>query len=717
MSHNNLIRTIKNNIVISICILSVLMASLIMLLEFIQYKQDVVQIRERYIEEQKAMIKDRVLEFIDYVEFVKSSSERDMERNLISRVEAAWQSIDYMYKTYKNEMPEETLKELIKNGLRNVRFGSEDHYYFIEDSKGNNVLFAYDLEMEGLNYWDLQDSQGNYTVQEEIHLALAQGAGMVEGYWPKPNDYYGENYLKRTYVKYFEPYDWIIGTGAYLKDSERNAKQEILMRMESIRFGKQGYIFANTYDGIALVLDGQVVTEYKNIWELEDPNGYKVIQAEREAVKNPDGEYIYYVWNKLAEEAAAPKVSFIKGIEDWEWMIGSGVYLDDVELIIADRQSQMVSKFRSTMINISILTLLVLGIIYSITTQMTRRIKHNLLVFTDFFREASEEDKTINLDQVGYEEFEELGIRVNEMVKARADVQSELAKVNENLEIMVSKRTSELESKIEDLGIMQDKLIQKEKMAIVGELVPGFAHDINTPVGVAITANSFVQEQIKMIRSNFEEGKLKRSMIENCLEDISESTSIIENNLRLSAEQIQSFKRLSIDQSIDEFRTFDLVAYIKEISLSLSPLLKSGQHSVEIGAPENLEIVSYPGVYFQVLSNLISNSVVHGFTGREKGVIRIEMSADESNLRIKYSDNGIGIEGKYLDKIFNPYFTTKKHAGGSGIGLNIVYNLISTTLDGSITCESQFGEGTTFFIEVEKHLSERPEVSEYEDLN
>jgi len=717
MSHNNLIRTIKNNIVISICILSVLMASLIMLLEFIQYKQDVVQIRERYIEEQKAMIKDRVLEFIDYVEFVKSSSERDMERNLISRVEAAWQSIDYMYKTYKNEMPEETLKELIKNGLRNVRFGSEDHYYFIEDSKGNNVLFAYDLEMEGLNYWDLQDSQGNYTVQEEIHLALAQGAGMVEGYWPKPNDYYGENYLKRTYVKYFEPYDWIIGTGAYLKDSERNAKQEILMRMESIRFGKQGYIFANTYDGIALVLDGQVVTEYKNIWELEDPNGYKVIQAEREAVKNPDGEYIYYVWNKLAEEAAAPKVSFIKGIEDWEWMIGSGVYLDDVELIIADRQSQMVSKFRSTMINISILTLLVLGIIYSITTQMTRRIKHNLLVFTDFFREASEEDKTINLDQVGYEEFEELGIRVNEMVKARADVQSELAKVNENLEIMVSKRTSELESKIEDLGIMQDKLIQKEKMAIVGELVPGFAHDINTPVGVAITANSFVQEKIKMIRSNFEEGKLKRSMIENCLEDISESTSIIENNLRLSAEQIQSFKRLSIDQSIDEFRTFDLVAYIKEISLSLSPLLKSGQHSVEIGAPENLEIVSYPGVYFQVLSNLISNSVVHGFTGREKGVIRIEMSADESNLRIKYSDNGIGIEGKYLDKIFNPYFTTKKHAGGSGIGLNIVYNLISTTLDGSITCESQFGEGTTFFIEVEKHLSERPEVSEYEDLN
>jgi len=717
MSHNNLIRTIKNNIVISICILSVLMASLIMLLEFIQYKQDVVQIRERYIEEQKAMIKDRVLEFIDYVEFVKSSSERDMERNLISRVEAAWQSIDYMYKTYKNEMPEETLKELIKNGLRNVRFGSEDHYYFIEDSKGNNVLFAYDLEMEGLNYWDLQDSQGNYTVQEEIHLALAQGAGMVEGYWPKPNDYYGENYLKRTYVKYFEPYDWIIGTGAYLKDSERNAKQEILMRMESIRFGKQGYIFANTYDGIALVLDGQVVTEYKNIWELEDPNGYKVIQAEREAVKNPDGEYIYYVWNKLAEEAAAPKVSFIKGIEDWEWMIGSGVYLDDVELIIADRQSQMVSKFRSTMINISILTLLVLGIIYSITTQMTRRIKHNLLVFTDFFREASEEDKTINLDQVGYEEFEELGIRVNEMVKARADVQSELAKVNENLEIMVSKRTSELESKIEDLGIMQDKLIQKEKMAIVGELVPGFAHDINTPVGVAITANSFVQEKIKMIRSNFEEGKLKRSMIENCLEDISESTSIIENNLRLSAEQIQSFKRLSIDQSIDEFRTFDLVAYIKEISLSLSPLLKSGQHSVEIGAPENLEIVSYPGVYFQVLSNLISNSVVHGFTGREKGVIRIEMSADESNLRIKYSDNGIGIEGKYLDKIFNPYFTTKKHAGGSGIGLNIVYNLISTTLDGSITCESQFGEGTTFFIEVEKNLSERPEVSEYEDLN
>lgn len=195
-----------------------------------------------------------MLEFIEYVEFVRSTQRKHVEQNLKTRVDSAVQTIANLHEKYANTLPEEELKNIIKDALRTNRFETENNYYFIEDSKGNNVLFAYSPEMEGLNYWNLQDAKGNFTVQDEVSKALRDGEGYVTGYWPKPRDYYGDAYEKLTYVKYYEPFDWIVGTGTYLDEMETQAQNEVLERMEALRFGQQGYIFANTYDGIALAL-------------------------------------------------------------------------------------------------------------------------------------------------------------------------------------------------------------------------------------------------------------------------------------------------------------------------------------------------------------------------------------------------------------------------------------------------------------------------------
>ncbi len=184
------------------------------------------------------------------------------------------------------------------------------------------------------------------------------------------------------------------------------------------------------------------------------------------------------------------------------------------------------------------------------------------------------------------------------------------------------------------------------------------------------------------MQSALENGTLKKSTAEKALRDIEESAEIIESNLKTSSEQSQSLKRLSIDQNTDEYRAFDLMDYLKEIVLSLKPLTKSGNHSVHMNGPQSLLIHSYPGIYFQIFSNLISNSVMHGFMGRERGEIVIEVKEVDGSLTILYTDNGVGIDPDHIDKIFNPYFTTKKHSGGSGIGLNIVYNLVTDTMGG-----------------------------------
>lgn len=308
------------------------------------------------------------------------------------------------------------------------------------------------------------------------------------------------------------------------------------------------------------------------------------------------------------------------------------------------------------------------------------------------------------------EEQQFLGSMADYVALANEDAERRRAeelvrRMNQELEHHVAQRTEELNlsnkdlrSALETLQQAQRQLVQTEKMAALGELVAGVAHEINTPVGVALTAASHLELQTQNVVREFQVGNLKRSSLERYISHADESTKMLLSNLIRASELVQSFKKVAVDQSSEARRTFRMRQYLQEILLSLRPKLKRTQHQVLIDGPDNLEINSFPGAFSQVVTNLIVNSLVHAFDEMDEGIIRIEFQSDGSLAVLHYQDNGKGIDNHHLPRIFDPFFTTKRGQGGSGLGLHLVYNLVTATLRGSIECESEVGKGTHFII-------------------
>jgi PAS domain S-box-containing protein len=287
----------------------------------------------------------------------------------------------------------------------------------------------------------------------------------------------------------------------------------------------------------------------------------------------------------------------------------------------------------------------------------------------------------------------------------RKKAADDLQRLNEELEQRVAKRTAmlqksnqALETSMADLKKTQEHLVQNRKMAALGALVSGVAHEINTPVGVCVTAASYLELKVDELTRRIAAGSPEPASLKKPLDAIKEATGSILTNLNRAAELVKSFKQVAVDQATEEKRRFNLREYIDMVLLSLRPKYKRTGHTLEVNCPEDLEIVSYPGVISQILTNLVMNSLIHGFDGIEAGKIVLEVTIDQDQCVLRYSDNGVGMSGEDLGRIYDPFFTTKRAHGGSGLGMHIVYNLVTRRLDGRIECRSAPGEGTVFQI-------------------
>lgn len=283
----------------------------------------------------------------------------------------------------------------------------------------------------------------------------------------------------------------------------------------------------------------------------------------------------------------------------------------------------------------------------------------------------------------------------------RKIVQDELKALNEELEQRVEARTNALKKSLDSLKKTQEQLVESEKMASLGGLVAGVAHEINTPIGVGVTTISFLQQKAKEMEKLYSGGKLKRSDFEKFINLSMESSSAVLLNLSRASELIQSFKQVAVDQTSEERRRFELKEYIHEVLLSLRSKYKRTKHTINVEG-DDVELDSYPGAIMQVLTNLLMNTLTHGFDGIEAGTIDIRVQDDEEAVRMVYSDDGVGMDADTRTRIFDPFYTTKRGRGGTGLGMHIVYNLITQRLGGTISCKSEKGEGTTFIIELPK---------------
>ncbi|MDR1709004.1 MAG: HAMP domain-containing histidine kinase [Candidatus Accumulibacter sp.] len=276
---------------------------------------------------------------------------------------------------------------------------------------------------------------------------------------------------------------------------------------------------------------------------------------------------------------------------------------------------------------------------------------------------------------------------------------------NLTLQHQVAEQTDELQANnrqlhkaLNDLQSATDQIIQSEKLAALGSLVAGIAHEVNTPLGVGVTAASLLEEATAAIAKSFEAGTMKKSEFTGFVATCQESVRIILANLGRAANLIQSFKKIAVDQSSESWQVIALKGYLDDIIVSLTPKLKKTKIRVVIDCPPDLRINTMPGALSQIVTNLVTNSLVHAFDAGQEGEISITAALRKNAIALIYADNGKGIARENLAKIFEPFFTTKRGQGGSGLGLHLVYNIVHRNLKGRIEVASTPGEGARFTI-------------------
>lgn len=287
------------------------------------------------------------------------------------------------------------------------------------------------------------------------------------------------------------------------------------------------------------------------------------------------------------------------------------------------------------------------------------------------------------------------------------EAQEQLESLNKKLEQMVDERTWELmrtndslRQAIDNLKRTQEQLIESEKFASLGSLVAGVAHEINTPVGVGVTAASYLKDTVDQINQLYSTQQMKKSDLEAFLANSAQSSQIILTNLERASHLIRSFKQISVDRSTDQKRAFKLREYCLEVFKSLHPPDKRLRLQVNVDGEADLELYSHPGAWSQILTNLYMNSCIHGFEGMTEGRIDLSFHRNGGGLVVKYRDNGKGMDEATLKKIYEPFFTTKRSHGGTGLGMNIVFNLVNQKLGGKIAASSEPGQGVEFTLEV-----------------
>ncbi|MAZ66895.1 MAG: hypothetical protein CMF25_07275 [Kangiellaceae bacterium] len=268
----------------------------------------------------------------------------------------------------------------------------------------------------------------------------------------------------------------------------------------------------------------------------------------------------------------------------------------------------------------------------------------------------------------------------------------------------LQRANNELNKTMEILRVTQNELVESEKMASLGQLVAGVAHEINTPVGVGVTAASHLEAKTRDMLRLFESGQLKKSSLTEFLATCTESSKIILSNLDRASKLIKNFKQVAVDQSSEERRKFNLLDYLQDVLLSLRPKLKNTNVEVAIDGDRTVIMDNYPGALSQIVSNLVINSLVHAFEGIEAPKILMTVSMEQETIIFTYKDNGTGISEEARTKIFTPFYTTKRGEGGTGLGLHIVYNLVTQKLKGSIACASEVNNGVEFVLRLPLEL-------------
>lgn len=306
-------------------------------------------------------------------------------------------------------------------------------------------------------------------------------------------------------------------------------------------------------------------------------------------------------------------------------------------------------------------------------------------------------------------ELNQLSVQLGDMARQIHAQKADLVQLNQGLEQRVAERTQDLaqangalQASMNELKNTRNDLVRNERLASLGGLVAGVAHELNTPLGNSVLAISTLQDEMRQFRNGLAQG-LRKSALDKLLEGVDLASDIASRNLARAADLVTSFKQVAVDQTSGHRRRFDLQAVVNELLRTLQPTLARTPYTLQVDVPAGLSLDSYPGSLGQIITNLVNNAVLHGFDGREHGTITLHAEAipgDNPQVLLTVHDNGRGIPAALQSRVFDPFVTTRMGRGGTGLGLNIAHSIAANVLGGTLSFTSEEGVGTTFAVQM-----------------
>ncbi|MCP4325615.1 MAG: hypothetical protein GY787_28005, partial [Alteromonadales bacterium] len=452
-------------------------------------------------------------------------------------------------------------------------------------------------------------------------------------------------------------------------------KVEMLERISRIRYGEDGYIFVVNNKGVYL---NHIQKEHidKNRLDLVDSNGVMITKEIIKTAQEGEGYLSYISTIKTSTGLPAKKTSFIKGFKDWQWALGSGTYLDDIESVIFAKKIALDEKNQQKLMQALAIGATISLILLIISLTFATNIKRRFLRYKLNVTEKTQQLNELNLS---------LEDKVTDRTKA-------LAASNEELELA-----------LKSLKDTQTKLIASEKMASMVSLVTGVAHELNTPLGIMLTSISQIENEIERVYEKIKSQQLTRSELERSEEACRLGVELLNRNLSKSIQLIKSFKSLSTLEKNKKVQQFSLNELMQSLSDSYLAILREHNTQLTLNLESEIVINSYKDIIIDVLSQLIDNSLTHAFTNTNSPHITLNIRKLEDKIIIDYFDNGLGLGDEEAEKVFDLFYTTKCNTNCTGLGMPIICNQITQTLLVSIDYTQQEKQDIRFTICIPAH--------------
>jgi two-component sensor histidine kinase len=554
--------------------------------EINQFNKDAEQLRDLYLESQKLLIKTTVDDTVDYITYSQESTEARLKRTVRARTEEAFRMARHLTDTYGGVLDRDELEDLVRESLRSVRFHNGRGYYFAIDTDGYSQLFAVRPEYEGRHFLSLPDENMVDVVSNMIRIVETEGRGFYEYRWMKPGGG-DDNYRKIAYIDYFEPFDWIIGTGEYVMDVRMDIQREVISRVDDIRYGEDGYMFIIGYDGTFILHPEPAYVGTRQL-DLTDPAGIPVVrELIRIARKDRDGGYFRYQWQKYSEGVEEPKLSFVKAVPQWEWIVGTGVYLDDIRVVLRENRDALYRDLRRRILFVLLLIVILIIGVLTVVQVTAKRTAGNMDRLIRNFEDAADRKSVIDESRLSFDEFKVIAHVANTMIDDRNEAESRLLSSLREKEALLKEIHHRVKNNLQIIASLLNIQASYEEQ-------DGKAGNVLVEAKTRVNAMALIHEKLY---------QTERFSVINAREFIPDLVVSVQNALNL--------EDMSHDIDLD----------IEEIQIDLDRAIPCGL----------------------ILNELITNAMKYAFPGSNDGTIRITMGQREAAVTLTVADNGVGL--------------------------------------------------------------------------